>query len=334
MSATRGIGWAKFRVTAVTLAALAILSVLMLLLSGGTIFQPRVTVYLYVPDATGLDTGADVRVDGIDVGSTASIAISGSAAPDRAVRLVLSIRRSHLSTISSDSTAELTADNLVGDKFVDITSGTASTQITSGGEIRYKGSPDLMKSLDLDEFEQQLRMVDDTLRDMQTGRGEVGKFVQGDKMYTDVVARMALLQKDLRAAAGITGSIGSVLYSDRDYRQIEDPLLRLDATLARMQSSPWLRDTGQYQQFLDAAHDLRKSVADTRAGQLFQSDGLYEDWTRRLSALARAVDDFNAGPQFTSSQLYDNLTGMSHEMGAMAHDVLKNPRKYLGIKIF
>jgi len=87
-----------------------------------------------------------------------------------------------------------------------------------------------------------------------------------------------------------------LLYTDRLYRQIDDPLLRLDSTLARLQSSPWLRDTGQYQQFVDAARSLRKSVADARAGQLFQSDDLYADFARRLAALARTVDDFNAGP--------------------------------------
>ncbi|MGA3261919.1 MAG: MlaD family protein [Bryobacteraceae bacterium] len=334
MSYTRGIGWAKFRVATVTVSALAILSVLLLLLSGGTLFQPRVTVYLYVPDATGLDTGADVRVDGIDVGTTASIGLSSSAVPDRAVRLVLSIRRGLLSTIASDSTAELTADNMVGDQFVDITSGIASTHIPAGGEIRYKGGPSLMKSLDLAQFEEQLRIVDATLRDMEAGRGPVGEFVQGDKMYADVVRRMAVLQNDLRAAAKTTGAVGSLLYTDRLYRQIDDPLLRLDSTLARLQSSPWLRDTGQYQQFVDAARSLRKSVADARAGQLFQSDDLYADFARRLAALARTVDDFNAGPQFTSSQFYDNLTGMSREMGAWAHDLRENPRKYLGMKIF
>jgi phospholipid/cholesterol/gamma-HCH transport system substrate-binding protein len=334
MSSTRGVGWAKFRVAAVTVSALAILSVLLLLLSGGTLFQPKATVYLYVPDATGLDPGAAVRVDGIDVGTTASVGLSGSTVPDRAVRLVLSIQRSRLSTITSDATAELTADNLVGDRFVDITSGKSSTHIRAGGEITYKASPDLMKSLDLEQFEQQLRIVDSTLKDMEDGRGPVGKFVQGDKMYTDVVRRMVMLQNDLRAAASTTGALGSVLYGDRHYHQIDDPLLRLDSELARIQSSPWMRDTGQYQQFLDAARGLRKSVADTRAGQLFQADDLYLDWTRRLAALARTVDDFNAGPQFTSSELYDNLTGMSREMGALAHEILENPKKYLGITIF
>ena len=334
MAAAPSVGWAKIRVAAVAVSALAILFVLVLLLSGGTLFQPKATVYLYVPDATGLSTGADVRVDGIDVGTTSRIALSGSRVPDRSVRLTLSIARTRLSTITSDSTAELTADNLVGDQFVDITSGIASTHIRPGGEIHYAGGPGLMQSLDLAQFEQQLRIVDSTLRDMETGHGPVGKFVQGDQMYTDVLRRMATLQSDLRTASKTTSAVGSLIYTTAHYRQIDDPLLRLDATVARLQSSPWLRETGQYQQLVDAARGLRQSVADTEAGGLFQSDELYVDWTHRLAALVGTVDALNAGPAFTSSITYDNLAQMSREMGALVHDLRRDPRKYLGMKIF
>jgi phospholipid/cholesterol/gamma-HCH transport system substrate-binding protein len=334
MPSTPSVGWAKLRVTAVAVAALAILFVLVLLLSGGTLFESKVTVYLNVPDATGLATGADVRVDGIDVGNTAQIGLTKSAVPARAVRLALSIQRARLSTISSDSTAELTADNMVGDLFVDITSGTSLTHVPAGGEILYKASPDLMQSLDLAQFQQQLRMVDSTLKDMETGRGPVGKVVQGDQMYKDAVRRVAKLQDDLRAAAATTGAIGRVLYTDRDYRQIDQSVQRLDATLARLQSSPWLRETGQYQQFLDAARALRQSVADTRAGPLFQSDEMYLDWTRRAVALVRTVDEFNSGSAFSSSLVYDNLTGISREMGTLAREIREDPKKYLGIKVF
>jgi hypothetical protein len=262
------------------------------------------------------------------------IGLSGSALPARAIRLALSVQRARLPAITSDSTAELTADSLVGDQFVDITSGTAATHVPVGGEIQYKGAPGLMQSLDLTQFQQQLRLVDAVLRDMQTGHGAIGKFVQTDQMYSDVLGRMATLQTDLRAAVKTTGAVGSLIYTDTHYRRIDDSLLRLDSTLARFQSSPWLRETGQYQQFLDAARDLRQSVSAVRSGPLFQSDDLYADLCRRLSALVRTVDDVNSSPAFSSSLVYDNLTGMSREWGALARAVRENPKKYLGMSVF
>jgi len=262
------------------------------------------------------------------VGTAESIALSGSAVPDRAVRVVLKIQSSLLAAITSDSTADLTADNLVGDKFVDIASGVSPKHVAPGGEIRYK-STELMQSLDLAQFEQQLRIVDATLADMEAGRGSLGQFVQKDNIYTSLIQQLTALEQKIRRAARTTGSVGDVLYTDRMYRLIDDPLVKLDRTLARIQSSPWMRDTAQYEQFLDAARKLRKSVADIRAGQLFQSGDLYADWNRRVIAFARGVDDFNANPAFTNSLVYDNLTGAFREMTVTVRDFREHPGKYL-----
>jgi hypothetical protein len=153
-------------------------------------------------------------------------------------------------------------------------------------------------------------------------------------MYHDAVRRVARLQNELRAAVETTHAVGSLVYTDLLYRQIDAPARRLDAALARLQSNPALRETGQYQQLVDAARGLRQSVASAQASPLFQSDQLYLDWTRRLTRFARTVDEFNSGPLFTSSQLYDNLTGISREMGALAREIRLDPRKYLGMSVF
>ena len=56
--------WAKFRVTAVTLVALAILVTMLYELFGGILQAPKTVVYMYLPDATGLSGESPVRVDG------------------------------------------------------------------------------------------------------------------------------------------------------------------------------------------------------------------------------------------------------------------------------
>jgi len=68
MPHARGALWARFRVTVAALVAAAILSVIVYLLTGGTLLQEKTTLYLYMPDATGLGTGTPVRVNGTTVG--------------------------------------------------------------------------------------------------------------------------------------------------------------------------------------------------------------------------------------------------------------------------
>src|ERR1035441_4900719 len=118
MPSARQVNWAKFRVTAVSVGALAILAVLVYLLNGGMLFQEKTTLYLYIPDATGLGPGAPVRVDGIGVGKVGVIALSGSSDPGRVIKVTIKAESDRLSQIPVDSFAQLSADTLVGDMFV------------------------------------------------------------------------------------------------------------------------------------------------------------------------------------------------------------------------
>ena len=43
-----------------------------------------------------------------------------------------------------------------------------------------RAEPELMKSLDLSDFQKQLRRIDAMLSDIEEGKGRVGEFVQGE----------------------------------------------------------------------------------------------------------------------------------------------------------
>jgi phospholipid/cholesterol/gamma-HCH transport system substrate-binding protein len=137
MPSAARVSWAKFRVFIVSLAALVILSTLAALLTGGRLLQPKATLYLYVPDVTGLGQDSPVRVDGIDVGKVERVQLSGSNDPNRVVKITMTVERARLATIPADSYAELSTDSLIGDRYVDVTSGRATRSIAPGAEITY-----------------------------------------------------------------------------------------------------------------------------------------------------------------------------------------------------
>src|ERR1039458_6022415 len=173
MPSARQVNWAKSRAAGVSVAALAILAVLAYLLTGGTLLQERTALCLYIPDATGLGLGAPVRVDGIGVGKVRSGALSGSTEPNRVVKVTLTVERDRLASIPDDSTAQSASEAMIGDQFVDISSGTSRHFVSAGGEIVFKGSPDLLKSLDIGQFEKQLKVVSALLDDIEQGRGDL-----------------------------------------------------------------------------------------------------------------------------------------------------------------
>src|ERR1035437_10717688 len=103
MPSERQIRWAKFRVLTVCAVAMVILSILAYLLTGGSVLTEKATMYLYIPDATGLGPGAPVRVNGIGVGKVRLVDLSGSTEPNRIVKVTLTVERDRLASIPDDS---------------------------------------------------------------------------------------------------------------------------------------------------------------------------------------------------------------------------------------
>jgi phospholipid/cholesterol/gamma-HCH transport system substrate-binding protein len=335
----RQLSWARLRVTAVSLVALLILGTLIYLLSGGAIFTNKVVIYLYVPDATGIGPDTPVRVDGIEVGRVAAVGLSGSKAPSRVIRVSLKVNRPQLPSVHTDSTAQITADTLIGDKFVGISTGPGVTPILPGGELKLKEQTDLMKSLDLAQFAKQLRQIDAELSDIENGRNEVGQLVLTDDLYTSLRDQLTELEKGLRRAVAVTGGVGQVIYGRDVYQRIAEPLEALDHSVELIQEGQGtaghlIRDDADYRNLERQLADLRKTLAEVRSGPLFASDALYADWNRKLGQWIIAVDDANANPGFATSAAYDNLNGMAEELRNTLRSFRQDPQKYLRLKVF
>jgi phospholipid/cholesterol/gamma-HCH transport system substrate-binding protein len=332
MPSIEHVRWAKFRVAVVTVAALVILAVLLYLLTGGSMFTEKTTLYVYIPDATGLTQASPVRVDGITVGKVGAVDLSGSQNPKRVVRVTLLVARDTLGAIPTESFAQLSFEDPVGNKYVDITSrGSATRQPFS--EIPYREQTDFMKSLDLNQFEQQLRDMDAVLQDIETGTSRVGQFVLGTEMYDDLRKRLGQIEHDVRVAASTESSVGEALYTDRLYRQMLAPVTALDQTVARLASGQGpgllLRDTAQYDALRSAVAELGNTVEGLRNGPLLQSDELYRGWLQMVTGLIRSVDDFRTGPIFANTPDYENLNGLAKEWRDSIRDFRLHPEKYM-----
>jgi phospholipid/cholesterol/gamma-HCH transport system substrate-binding protein len=319
--------------------ALLILGVLFYLLTGGTLLQPKTAIYMYIPDATGLGEGSPVRVDGIGVGKVQTVVLSGFPEPNRVVKVTMELTRDSLSAISLDSYAQLSTDTLIGDKFVDITSGTSANRLAPGGELTYKEQIDMLKSIDMRQLEKNMQAMDATLTAIEQGSNRVGQFIVGDGMYRDLLQKVTEFEKSLHDAVDVTSRMGQALYTDVRLRQIREPLVQLDRDLARVQSGQtdvgtFLRDPAQYAKLRADLTDFRNTIAGIGSGEFIQSDRQYVAWNRSLDAIIRAVDQVQAGPLFSGPTDHEGLAGMLEELRKSVHDFREDPRKYMRLKIF
>jgi phospholipid/cholesterol/gamma-HCH transport system substrate-binding protein len=331
--------WAKFRVTVVAIAATLILVTLLYLLTGATLLREQAKLYIYIPDATGLAIGSPVEVNGIEVGTVTAVQLTNSNQPERTVKVTLDVIKARLNTISDDSYAQIASESLIGDKLISINSGTHPEPMRPGSELRFKAQEDLMHSLDLTQFETQLRAVDAMITDIEQGKSAIGQFVLGDQMYSDLNRRVQDIEKAVKAAANTASSLGEALYTDRLYRKVSEPIVQVDQTLARLDSGQGaggqlLHDPAQFEGLRKELSDLRKSIADLRGSSFATSDEAYVGWNRTVASLLQIVGEMNANPLFSASDMYDSLAGPAKQMRDTIKDFRQNPQKFLRLKIF
>src|ERR1700751_823981 len=162
----------SLRVARILFAGALLVGVFYYLWSSG-LFIPKYKLSVYVPEASGLTVHAPVRLDGIQVGSVSAIKLAGvSASPQRRIELVLQVEKRDQEAIRSDSTASLTTEGVLGNRYVDVSRGFKGTVIEPGGEIPAK--PPLLATL-----KDSMRLFDKTLDCLQQGKNSIDNNAQG-----------------------------------------------------------------------------------------------------------------------------------------------------------
>jgi phospholipid/cholesterol/gamma-HCH transport system substrate-binding protein len=353
--------WAQLRVGIMAIVALALLGYLIILLSGNTgLFEGVSNVYTYLGDSGDLAEGAPVRLNGIVVGKVHKIQLSGSSDPQKVIRVDLEIQDKYMSAIPDDSEAQISAGNLLGTKYINITKGKSPVPIKSGGTL---------KSTDVAEFQDVVRQsysavaalqgiltqVDTLLKQIENGQGTIGKFLVDPTLYDKAVGVVNEGDKLISTLNSNKGTIGKLLNDPEMYNDVHDGMAKLNNLLDGLQqgqgtAGKLLKDPAMYNDAQATIADLRKTIGETNrliadlnagkgtAGKLLKTDDLANQLHDTMGRLNTMLDKINSG-QGTLGQLlvnpslYDSLNGTSREMTGLIKDFRANPKKFLHIKL-
>jgi phospholipid/cholesterol/gamma-HCH transport system substrate-binding protein len=341
------------RVFMVLVAASAIVLLLSWLLTGGggEIFEPKTYLHSYMADASGLIITAAVQLNGIQIGKISDVKLSGLNDHKKVVWVEMKVKSKYLPAIPVDSTVTITADNLLGDKYLNILSGHLSETARPGAELRsilpigdQFNSADLVAAL-----KDMLNRVDASLKEIEDGSTPLGQFVQTEDFYNQLRAQIISVQDTVLKFAHPKSDLGKMLFTDEFYEQIRAPILGIDKALADMQvgegqAGHLLASSEQYDQIRKSLADIRGSIAQINAGkgqmgEFMQTDATYRQIQRLLKTIEEMVDTVNAGEGqlgvfLADSQLLESLIGSTGEIQQLVGDFRRNPRKYLRLKVF
>ena len=353
--------WAQLRVGIMAIVALALLGYLIILLSGTTgLFQGNSNIYTYLGDSGDLAEGAPVRLNGIVVGKVRKIQLSGSSDPARVIKVDLEIQDKYLSAIPVDSESQISAGNLLGTKYINITKGKSPQTIKPGGEL---------KSTDVAEFQDVVRQsysaiaalqgilskVDTLLTQVQSGQGTIGKFLVDPTLYDKAVGVVNEGDKLIATLNSNKGTIGKLLNDDAMYTDLRTTVTKFNDLLEGLQqgqgtAGKLLKDPAMYNDVQATVADVRKSISQINqlladlnagkgtAGKILKSDELANQLHETIARVDTMLDKINSG-QGTLGQLlvnpslYESLDGTTREMHGFIKDFRANPKKFLHIKL-
>jgi phospholipid/cholesterol/gamma-HCH transport system substrate-binding protein len=346
--------WAQLRVGLLAIAALSLLAFLIFLMTSTQgIFVSRSPLYTYLDDSAAIADGAPVRLNGITVGKVSRIGLSGSAEPNRIVKVTLDVDNRYFPSIPIDSQAAITAENLLGTKYINIKKGKSQTAVHAGAEI---------KSLDTREFADVVQQgystlasldgifkkLDGILDAVQVGKGTLGKLFSDDELYKKVVALADQGNKLVVTLNSDTSTLGRLTHDDALYKDLQGTVSRVNALADGLQqgegtAGKLLKDPALYNDMRSTIGDVRQLLAGLNegkgtAGKLLKSDELHNQLQATMTRLDSILDKVNSG-QGTIGQLlvnpalYQTLDSTTREMNGLLKDFRANPKKFLRIKL-
>jgi phospholipid/cholesterol/gamma-HCH transport system substrate-binding protein len=346
--------WSQLRVGVIALTAMAIAATFIILLTTKQgLFTPYALLRTHMSDASGLQEGTPVRLNGITVGYLDKLALTNSSDPHRVVEFDMQVQGKYLNEIPIDSIVGIAASNLVGDKFINITKGQLSQHVKPGDElasIQTGDIPELMAGMAnlLTSFQVIVKRVDNMLIGVEQGKGTLGKFLNDPELYNQTVGIAAEAQQLLTDARKGGGTISKLLYDPGLYNDLQLPIKRMNAILAEVQSGKGtagklMRDPVLYDEATSLEKQLRELLADLQsgkgtAGKLIEDDQISRRLTALIDKLNATIDRINAGQgtagQFLDNpQLYEAVTGATREFEGLAKDIRTNPKRFLRIKL-
>ena len=346
--------WSQLKVGVVGLTSFLILSILIFLLtSSKNPFQLTATLHVYLDDASGITESTPVRLNGITIGSVDKVMLSNSGDPKRTVEFDLQVRERYLPEIPVDSVAGITAANLLGDKFINITKGRAPRHVVDGGEIKSfqaQDIPELMAqsaSL-LASLQTIANRLDALIAGVEQGKGNIGKLLKDEELYNRLNGIGSEMQKLLVDVRSGHGTISKLIYEDTLYQELRSPLQRADAILADLQAGQGsagklLKDPALFDEAKQSLTEIKELLAGVNAGKgtvgkLLKDDQLHQHLDELVAKFNATIDKINAGQgalgQFiVNPQLYESLNGATREFQSLAKDIRANPKKFLTIRL-
>ncbi len=355
MAHRKQLTWTELRVGLFVLVGMLVLVVGILKVTATGILAAKYRLRTFLPEVEGLNIGAPVRLDGLEIGSVDAISINPNPKPgDRLhnIQVVMAIDKRYQNWIRTDSAASLITEGLLGNRYVTIARGVSGAPLPPDAEVAgteekaikniVERGADLVQNLN--QLSGHVREIVDAVK---KGRGTLGLLLTNEDAYNHLNSTLAKFDQIATSTQSGQNTLGKFLASDELYKKVDTTASRIDSIIADVQAQKgsfgkFVYDPSLYdhaKQFVEKGNTVVEDIQAGKGtlGKLYTDDSLYSRWREAGSHLESATAKLNAtdstaGRMFSDPKLYDNLTGLTGDMRLLLGEFRQNPKKYLRVK--
>ena len=310
--------WAKLKVgLVITIAILVIFLAIMFAGNIEKMFAPRIEIYASFDDVKGLREGSPVWFSGVEIGAVKNIQFT----IQRNITVEMIIFKDTLQYLKKDSMAQILTLGLLGDKYIEISTGSKEAAgLQVGDEILGTGQIEIQDVVEtgqesiasLGEF---ISMLESVLSKIEKGDGTVAKFIRDPAVYNNLQKSTSDLSKLISKIDSGEGSISRLLNEDAFYKDISVLAGEMKAFAEKLQTSEgslnrMIEDKSLYENIDAVSERLNKILARIEDGQGFMGSLINDD------------------------ELAGELKTTLRELNSLIKDVREHPKRYFKFSFF
>ena len=351
--------WSKIKVGLVITVAL--FSLLIAVFFAGNIedlFTKKVEIKVEIPDVKGLRKGAPVWLFGTEVGFVKNIQLSHQFG----TIVAMEVNKNALGFIRKDARASILTMGLLGDKYLDLSPGSPSSELIQPGEmIRGKAQIELQDVIatsvtTIEKMTEFIERLDTLLTKIETGQGTIAKFLGDPSVYDNLDKATSMISLTLQEIRNSRGTLKLFLEDPSFYNKMLAAASNLEEfTRTAKDGSGTLKklieDPSLYEKLSASASHIeefskRLGEAQGTLKKLVEDPELYENLNRGsilLSSILGRIDkgEGTVGALIRNEEVFKELgqalaeaKKLSEELEALLKDIKQHPKKYFKFSIF
>ena len=340
--AKKQLKWSQIKVGLVMTIAFVVLLIAVFFAGNiQNVFLKKGELKIKFRDVVGLRKGAPVWILGLEEGSVKNITLD----PTYGVIVTIAVNKNALEFVRKDSRATILTMGLLGDKYIELSTGSPQAEPIRPAEV-IKGSSEMGLREVMGQF---IEKIDSLVTKIEGGQGTIAKLLNDPALYNNLLGATHSLSAFLGNLKDSKGTLKLLIDDPSVYKKMLAATSSIEEFSKRInESSGTLRhlieDPSLYNKTLTVASQIEEFSRKLNESQgtlrkMIEDPTLYENFKRDLKELLSILEKIDKGEGVASALIKDRelakeLKDAVTELKELLKNIKDHPKKYFKFSVF